>query len=201
MTRLIPTVIMCFAMFGAVAQEAQPLTPPTLQAICGYKWREHLAADPSAPRGWAAFTEYRRTVCRSPSPAGSRPPASAFRTAAPIPADVLRVIDGDTFEARVHVWPGLDVTTKVRLRGIDAAELRARCPAERTKAEAARDALMEILALAQGAVGVYDISIDKYGGRVVADAATRSTANVSAELLKRGQARFYAGGHREGWCP
>jgi endonuclease YncB( thermonuclease family) len=199
MRRLIATVIMCFAMFGAVAPEAQPLTPPTLQAICGYKWREHLAADPSAPRGRAAFTEYRRTVCRSPSPAGSRPPASAFRTAAPIPADVLRVIDGDTFEARVHVWPGLDVTTKVRLRGIDAPELRARCSAERIKAEAARDALREILA--QGAVGVYGISIDKYGGRVVADAATRSTADVSAELLKRGQARFYAGGHRDGWCP
>ena len=24
------------------------------------------------------------------------------------PAEVLRVIDGDTFEARVHLWPGLD---------------------------------------------------------------------------------------------
>jgi len=66
------------------------------------------------------------------------------------------------------------------------------------KAEAARDALTEILA--QGAVGVYGISVDKYGGRVVADVSTRSTANVSAELLKRGHARFYAGGHRDGWC-
>src|SRR5262245_16221672 len=28
------------------------------------------------------------------------------------PADVLRVHDGDTFEARVHVWPGMQVTTK-----------------------------------------------------------------------------------------
>jgi endonuclease YncB( thermonuclease family) len=124
-------------------------------------------------------------------------PGSEVSVVVPTPADILRVIDGDTFEARVHVWPGLDVTTKVRLRGIDAPELRARCPAERTKAEAARDALTEILA--QGAVGVYGISNDTYGGRVVADAATRSTANVSAELLKRGYARFYAGGHRDGW--
>jgi len=30
------------------------------------------------------------------------------------PAEVLRVIDGDTFEARVHLWPGLDITTKIR---------------------------------------------------------------------------------------
>ena len=36
--------------------------------------------------------------------------------------DVVRTIDGDTFEARVHLWPGLDMTTRVRLRGIDAAE-------------------------------------------------------------------------------
>ena len=57
------------------------------------------------------------------------------------PADVLRVIDGDTFEARVRVWPGLDVDTKVRLRGIDAAELHARCGDELAKAQAARAAL------------------------------------------------------------
>ena len=39
------------------------------------------------------------------------------------PAEVLRVLDGDTFEARVRVWPGLDITTKIRLRSIDAPEL------------------------------------------------------------------------------
>src|SRR5215207_3936330 len=59
--------------------------------------------------------------------------------------DLLRVIDGDTFEARVHLWPGLDVTTRVRLRGIDAPEMKARCVEERNKAEAARDALASIL--------------------------------------------------------
>jgi endonuclease YncB( thermonuclease family) len=126
------------------------------------------------------------------------PGSAASNLPAGIPADVLRIIDGDTFEARVHVWPGLDVTTKVRLRGIDAAELRARCPAERVKAEAARDALRDLLA--EGAVGVYEVSIDKYGGRVVANAATRATQNVSTEMLNRGYARAYAGGHRDGWC-
>jgi endonuclease YncB( thermonuclease family) len=142
-----------------------------------------------------------------PVASASVPAAEALRSPAPpvslmrarlIPADVLRVLDGDTFEARVHVWPGLDVTTKVRLRGIDAAELRARCPQERVKAEAARDALREMLE--QGAVAVYGVSLDKYGGRVVADATTRSIPSVSAELLARGQARPYAGGHRDGWC-
>ncbi|MGB6342559.1 MAG: nuclease, partial [Xanthobacteraceae bacterium] len=52
------------------------------------------------------------------------------------PAEVIRIIDGDTFEARVRVWPGLDVDTKVRLRGVDAAELHARCASEFEQAQA-----------------------------------------------------------------
>src|SRR5581483_6741252 len=76
------------------------------------------------------------------------------------PAQVLRVLDGDTFEARVRVWPGLDITTKVRLRGIDAAELRARCPEERLKAETARDALIALLS--EGDVGISGVTLDKY---------------------------------------
>jgi hypothetical protein len=84
------------------------------------------------------------TVQSRPAPAVPAEPApplspSSIARAAPAathPAEVLRVIDGDTFEARVHVWPGLDITTKIRLRGIDAPELRAKCAAERTMAEA-----------------------------------------------------------------
>ena len=130
-------------------------------------------------------------------PATLRAPNSAFRPNSPIPADVLRVLDGDTFEARVLAWPGLEINTMVRLRGIEAPELRARCPMERIKAEAARDALTEILS---GSVGVYSITADKLGGRVVADAATHSIASVAAEMLRRGHARPITAGHRNGWC-
>jgi endonuclease YncB( thermonuclease family) len=115
------------------------------------------------------------------------------------PTEVVRVIDGDTFEARVHLWPGLDITTRVRLRGIDAPEFKARCTEERVKAEAARDALRAILD--QGEVGISRVTLDKYGGRVVADASTRATPNVSSALLSVGAARRYSGGHRDGWCP
>jgi endonuclease YncB( thermonuclease family) len=114
------------------------------------------------------------------------------------PADVLRVIDGDTFEARVRVWPGLDVDTKVRLRGIDAAELHARCADELAKAQAARTALETILA--EGDVTVSQVGIDKYGGRVDAVASTRNTADVSVAMLSGGWARAYDGGRRAGWC-
>jgi endonuclease YncB( thermonuclease family) len=115
-----------------------------------------------------------------------------------LPAEVLRVLDGDTFEARVHLWPGLEVTTRVRLRGIDAPELKARCSDERAKAEAARDALRTILD--QGEVAIAHVTLDKYGGRVVAEASTQNTPDVSSALLDAGLARRYFGGRREGWC-
>ena len=115
------------------------------------------------------------------------------------PAEVMRVIDGDTFEARVHLWPGLDVTTRVRLRGIDAPELKARCGEERVKAEAARDALRAILD--QGEVGISRVMLDKYGGRVVADASTQRHAGRFGGAARAGVARRYSGGHRDGWCP
>ena len=112
--------------------------------------------------------------------------------------DVIRTIDGDTFVARVHLAEGGDVVTRVRLRGIDAPELKASCQEELTKAEAATDALHDLLG--QGGVTIYNIGPDKYQGRVVADVATKRTANVSAALLAAGYARSYNGGYREGWC-
>ncbi len=114
------------------------------------------------------------------------------------PVDVIRTIDGDTFEARVHLWPGLDIMTRVRLRGIDAPELKAQCEKEFRMAEAASDALQNLLT--DGDVTIYNIGPDKYQGRVVADVATKRTPNVSDALLAGGFARSYDGGHRSGWC-
>jgi endonuclease YncB( thermonuclease family) len=132
-------------------------------------------------------------------PMQSTPPLSRrLDPALTYPADVLRVIDGDTFEARVRVWPGLDVDTKVRLRGIDAAELHARCSGELTQAQAARAALEAILG--EGGVTISRVGIDKYGGRVDAAIATRNTADVSAAKISGGFARSYDGGKRGTWC-
>ena len=114
------------------------------------------------------------------------------------PVEVLRTIDGDTFEARVHLSPGLDPTTRVRLRGVDAPELKAACAKELELAETAGAALRGLLG--EGGVAIYNIGPDKYSGRVVADVATRRTDTVSAALLAAGHARSYNGRHRGGWC-
>jgi endonuclease YncB( thermonuclease family) len=113
-------------------------------------------------------------------------------------AEVLRIADGDTFEARVQVWPGIAITTKVRLRDIDTPELKARCAGERLKAEAARARLVAILS--EGGVELSRVGLDKFGGRIDAAAATRSTPDVSAALLQAGLGRRYSGRRREGWC-
>jgi endonuclease YncB( thermonuclease family) len=137
------------------------------------------------------------------SDAGTASQAAGGHVAAPdaplaYPADVLRVIDGDTFEARVHVWPGLDVTTKVRLRNVDAPELHARCADELAKAQAARTALETMLAA--GSVTISRVGIDKYGGRVDALVAAHDTPDISTALLHGGFARSYDGGRRGSWC-
>ena len=114
------------------------------------------------------------------------------------PVDVVRTIDGDTFEARVHLEPGVDLTTRIRLRGIDAPELKASCPQELQMAEAATGALRAMLS--EGDVRIFNIGPDKYSGRVVADVVTRRIGNVSTAMLAAGHARSYGGGHRNGWC-
>jgi micrococcal nuclease len=132
---------------------------------------------------------------RSAEPAAPAPPA-LLRSGHP--AEVVQVLDGDTFEARVRIWPGMDVTTRVRLRGIDAPEMHARCDDERVKAQAARDALASMLK--DGGVGISNIGHDKYGGRVDADVSTTRIGDVAAALESRGHVRRYSGGKRQSWC-
>jgi endonuclease YncB( thermonuclease family) len=135
------------------------------------------------------------------APAPLAPPAIAARSPSSgtkYRAEVVRVIDGDTFAARVHAWPGIEIVTKIRLREIDAPEHRARCDAERSKAQAAHDALARLLA--EGDVTVSRVALDKFGGRVLADATTRGTPDVAAVLLELGLVRPYRGGRRAPWC-
>jgi endonuclease YncB( thermonuclease family) len=113
-------------------------------------------------------------------------------------AEVVRIIDGDTFVARMRTGPGGEVETRVRLRSIDAAELHARCSKELRLALAARAALQRLLA--EGSVMLSHVGPDKYPGRIDANVATRGTNDISAAMLSGGFARAYDGGRRGTWC-
>jgi hypothetical protein len=54
--------------------------------------------------------------------------------AGPVPAQVVRVVDGYIIEVRAHIWLGRDILTLVRLAGVDAPELCGDCALENTLA-------------------------------------------------------------------
>lgn len=113
-------------------------------------------------------------------------------------AEVVRVIDGDTVEARVRVWLGQEITTRVRLAGVDAPELRRpACAGERAEAEAAREALAGLVE--RRPVLLSHIRPDKYFGRVVARMAT-AAGDVSDRLIADGHGQTYSGRGRRSWC-
>jgi len=115
----------------------------------------------------------------------------------PVSATVNRVIDGDTIEVRAAIWLGQTLTIRVRIDGVDAPELEARCAEERRLALAARDFLARRLEGA--AVKLTQVEYDKYGGRVRADVAD-AKGDIAAALLMSGHARAYHGERRVPWC-
>lgn len=105
------------------------------------------------------------------------------------------VIDGDTFKLGER---------KVRVIGIDTAEVDARCPEEAAMAAAATEELRRLLN--QGPfemVGRVGNQKDRYGRdlrlvrRVRPDGTEQS---IAGDMRSSGLARRYLGGLRGGWC-
>lgn len=119
--------------------------------------------------------------------------------AGPIPAAVLRVVDGDTLSVRARIWINQELETSVRILGIDAPELNGACDSERSKAKAAREFLEQ--RTENRLIVLHDITNDKYGGRVVARITTESGEDLGASLLNEGLASLYDGrGAKAKWC-
>src|SRR5262245_39579510 len=128
-------------------------------------------------------------------------PAGATRRRSfdgPVEATDVEVLDGDTFLAEAHVWPGQIIEVNIRIRDIDAPEIKSRCDSEHLAALRARDALSALLG--DGTVKLSNISGDKYYGRVLADVQTFKGGFVAESLLGRALVRSYDGGPRAGWC-
>lgn len=126
-------------------------------------------------------------------------PASAAKLfRGPVEAIVVEVLDGDTFLAEAFVWPGHTVRVNVRIRGIDAPEMKARCGDERAAALRARDALVSMFG--EDPIAISNIAGAKYYGRVLADVTTADGQGVASVLLGEKLVRPYGGGRREAWC-
>ena len=117
--------------------------------------------------------------------------------AGPVDAVVERVVDGDTVRVSARIWVDQYVSVSVRLKDVDAPELfRPQCPAEKEKAQAAKDFVEGMLGA--GAVTLRDITHDKYGGRVAAYLQTSSGDDVGDALIAEGLA--VAAGDDDPWC-
>lgn len=116
----------------------------------------------------------------------------------PVAASVIQVIDGDTFLADAHVWPGQSIRINIRIRGIDAPEMKSRCRGEHAAALRAQAALSGMIG--QATVSISNIGGAKYYGRVLADVETEAGEAVGTALLDRHFVRPYSGGKRRGWC-
>ncbi len=115
----------------------------------------------------------------------------------PVEAQVVRVVDGDTLTVRAKIWIGQELTTHVRLSGVNAPELGGSCDEERALAEAARRYLAERV---EGrAVLLRKIGLDKFGGRVVASVED-GEGDLGTALLSARLAVPYDGGRRKPWC-
>lgn len=116
----------------------------------------------------------------------------------PVFGEVLDVLDGDTITVRMKVWIGQEVQTHVRLAGIDAPEMKGKCEGERRRAAAAKQALQDMLA--DGKVTLYNIRLEKYAGRVLAQATNTQGIAIAERMIDDGHARPYRGAKRQGWC-
>jgi micrococcal nuclease len=98
--------------------------------------------------------------------------------------EVVRVIDGDTFEVQVEIWPTVSATVAVRLRGFDAPEIfHPACDDERLQGTLAKGVMEDLLPVGQATV-LEDVGPDSFAGRVVANAYRVASENkVSLVIL------------------
>lgn len=150
-----------------------------------------------AARGAIVFvTATSLALIAAAASAAEKPRNGRTFVAGPVPAEIVRILDGDTVLVLAMPWPDQHVRVAVRLRGIDAPEMKAKCRREREAAARARAALAE-LAGGSGEVALYNVSGGKYFGRVLADIVTPAGIDIGPELMARGLVAAYDGGKRK----
>lgn len=111
---------------------------------------------------------------------------------------VVSVYDADTFRADIEGWPAIvGLNMPVRVKGVDAPEIRGKCELEKKAARVARDYVRELLLNAER-VELLDIERGKYF-RLLATVEVDGK-DLTSLLISGGYARPYDGGGRAGWC-
>lgn len=105
---------------------------------------------------------------------------------------VLRIVDGDTFDALIDLGFGVFTKKRIRMWGINTPESRTRDLAEKKLGLAAKESLKTLLE--GGTCDIESLSIGKYGR--VLGVAWVDGLNINIEMLKTAGTTEYYGGKR-----
>jgi len=110
-------------------------------------------------------------------------------------AHLLRVVDGDTLDARIDLGFSVFVKKRIRLMGIDTWESRTKDLEEKKKGLAAKARLIELLQADAGEFTLISYGVGKFG-RVLGEIEV-TAGNVCDILKEEGHAYAYFGGNKE----
>lgn len=111
---------------------------------------------------------------------------------------VTSIYDGDTFRADIKGYPPIvGKRMSIRIRGIDTPEIKSHCKKEKLLARSAKKLTVLLLRGAKH-IELKNIKRGKYF-RLIADVYVDNTS-IADELMKKGYAVKYSGGHKINWC-
>ena len=115
-----------------------------------------------------------------------------------IVSEVTSIYDADTFRVTIKGWPEVaGEHIPVRIKDIDAPEIRGKCQAEKAAARKAKQFTVDALRSAK-VIELKNMERGKYF-RILANVYVDSK-NLADALISAGHARPYDGGTRGGWC-
>lgn len=113
-------------------------------------------------------------------------------------SEIVDVYDADTFRVNINGYPPIiGKSISIRVKGIDAPEIRGKCEYEKAAAQKAKQFTEQMLRSSK-LVELKNIERGKYF-RILADVYIDGE-RLAKELIDKGLARPYSGGKRLGWC-
>ncbi|WP_373000189.1 thermonuclease family protein [Marinobacter sp.] len=113
-------------------------------------------------------------------------------------SEVTSIYDADTFRANISGWPPIiGERAPIRVKGVDAPELRGKCESEKVQARKAKKFTVAKLRGAR-TIRLDELERGKYF-RILAVVYVDGE-NLAQALINAGLARPYDGGTRQGWC-
>ena len=113
----------------------------------------------------------------------------------PYPAKVTRVIDGDTIDVTLIIYPGLSQDARIRISGIDAPETRTRLACEKALGLESKSRLSQIIVNSSN-ITVLIYGVDSFGRQIALVYA--DGISIGETLLAEGYAKEYP--FKGLWC-